>query len=124
MADVVLPGSTYFEKSGTYVNLEGRPQKTQPVVTVPADLCREDFKILIGIMDAMEMELPYTTLDGVRARMARVSPTFANVGECEPTTFHGVALPKAAPCSGQLAPYLTNHWMTNPILYGLFSALL
>lgn len=116
MADVVLPGSTYFEKSGTYVNLEGRPQKTQPVVTVPADLCREDFKILIGIMDAMEMELPYTTLDGVRARMARVSPTFANVGECEPTTFHGVALPKAAPCSGQLAPYLTNHWMTNPIL--------
>jgi NADH dehydrogenase/NADH:ubiquinone oxidoreductase subunit G len=116
MADVVLPGSTYFEKAGTYVNLEGRPQRTNPVVTVPADLCREDFKILIGVMDTLGMQLPYTNLDGVRQRLSQVSPTFGNVGELESTTFHDVSPSKAAPCSGSLAPYLTNHWMTNPIL--------
>jgi len=116
MADVVLPGSTYFEKSGTYVNLEGRPQRTNPVVTVPADLCREDFKILIGVMDAMGMQLPYTNLDGVRQRLIQVSPTFGNIGECEPTIFHDVSVPTAVPSSGELTPYLTNHWMTNPIL--------
>lgn len=31
MADVVLPGSAYTEKTATYVNLEGRAQETKYV---------------------------------------------------------------------------------------------
>lgn len=32
-ADVILPGATYVEKEGTYVNLEGRPQRAYPAST-------------------------------------------------------------------------------------------
>ena len=32
-ADVILPGAAYTEKEGTYVNFEGRPQRTR--VRVP-----------------------------------------------------------------------------------------
>ena len=28
-ADVVLPGAAYTEKNGTFVNFEGRPQRTR-----------------------------------------------------------------------------------------------
>ncbi len=28
-ADVILPGGAYTEKNGTYVNFEGRPQRTR-----------------------------------------------------------------------------------------------
>ncbi len=34
-ADVILPGSTYVEKSGTYVNTEGRVQRTGKAVFAP-----------------------------------------------------------------------------------------
>ena len=29
MADVILPGAAYTEKTGTYVNTEGRAQQTR-----------------------------------------------------------------------------------------------
>jgi NADH dehydrogenase/NADH:ubiquinone oxidoreductase subunit G len=36
-ADIVLPGAAYTEKSGTFVNFEGRAQQTK-VSTAAADL--------------------------------------------------------------------------------------
>ena len=33
LADIVLPGCAYTEKSATYVNLEGRPQRTRTAVS-------------------------------------------------------------------------------------------
>ena len=44
-ADVVLPGASYAEKSGTYVNLEGRVQRGERAVFPPGD-AREDWTIL------------------------------------------------------------------------------
>eukprot|EP01116_Phalansterium_solitarium_P025110 TRINITY_DN9456_c0_g1_i1.p1 TRINITY_DN9456_c0_g1~~TRINITY_DN9456_c0_g1_i1.p1 ORF type:complete len:508 (+),score=192.32 TRINITY_DN9456_c0_g1_i1:176-1699(+) len=45
IADVILPGSMPIEKNGTYVNLEGRVQKTKFVSAPPGD-ARNDVKIL------------------------------------------------------------------------------
>ena len=45
MADVVLPGTTYTEKDGTYVNTEGRAQLTRMAVSSPGQ-ARDDWKIL------------------------------------------------------------------------------
>jgi len=36
-ADLVLPGAAYTEKSGTYVNTEGRVQRTARAVDPPAE---------------------------------------------------------------------------------------
>jgi NADH-quinone oxidoreductase subunit G len=44
-ADVILPGASYAEKPGTYVNLEGRVQRSDKAVFAPGD-AREDWAIL------------------------------------------------------------------------------
>ena len=43
-ADVILPGVTYAEKSGTWVNLEGRVQRGERAVFAPGD-ARDDWTI-------------------------------------------------------------------------------
>ena len=35
-ADLVLPGTSYLERDGTFVNLEGRPQRLRRSVIPPA----------------------------------------------------------------------------------------
>ena len=40
-ADLVLPGATYAEKHGTYVNIEGRVQRSERAAFPPGD-ARED----------------------------------------------------------------------------------
>ena len=52
-ADVVLPGAAYTEKSGVYVNFEGRVQQTRPAVPVLGD-AREDWKILRALSEVRE----------------------------------------------------------------------
>jgi len=44
LADVILPAAAYAEKSGTYVNLEGRVQRGDRAVFPPGD-AREDWAI-------------------------------------------------------------------------------
>jgi len=50
MADVILPGTAYTEKSATYVNTEGRAQLTRAAVTPPG-LAREDWKIVRALSE-------------------------------------------------------------------------
>ena len=48
-ADVILPGAAYTEKTGTYVNTEGRPQFAERAVFPPGD-AREDWAILRALV--------------------------------------------------------------------------
>ncbi|OWK12679.1 NDUFS1 [Cervus elaphus hippelaphus] len=50
IADVILPGAAYTEKSATYVNTEGRAQQTKVAVTPPG-LAREDWKIIRALSE-------------------------------------------------------------------------
>ncbi|MDI1296655.1 MAG: NADH-quinone oxidoreductase subunit NuoG, partial [bacterium] len=68
-ADVILPGATYAEKPGTYVNLEGRVQQGEKAVFAPGD-AREDWSILRALSDVMGARLPFDTFDALRAEMA------------------------------------------------------
>ena len=52
MADVVLPGATYTEKDGTYVNTEGRSQLTRTAVSSPGQ-GRDDWKIIRALSEVM-----------------------------------------------------------------------
>ena len=78
-ADVVLPGASYAEKSGTYVNLEGRVQRGNRAVFAPGD-AREDWTIFRALSEAMGSVLPFDTLDELRAAMALDCPELANEG--------------------------------------------
>ena len=50
MADVILPGATYTEKDGTYVNTEGRVQLTRTAVTPPGR-ASNDWKIIRALSE-------------------------------------------------------------------------
>ncbi|MBM3486817.1 MAG: NADH-quinone oxidoreductase subunit G [Alphaproteobacteria bacterium] len=78
-ADVVLPGAAYTEKSGTWVNTEGRVQRGAQATFPPGD-AREDWKILRALSGALGRPLGFDTLDAVRARMAAINPVFARLG--------------------------------------------
>lgn len=82
-ADVVLPGAAYTEKSGTYVNLEGRVQRTRAAVPTLGD-AREDWKILRAVSEALGAPLPYDDADALRRRMAEVAPHLGVVSEVQP----------------------------------------
>ena len=70
---MVLPGAAYTEKSGTYVNTEGRSQLTRPAAVMPG-VAREDWKIIRAISEVLGKTLPYDDLAGVRSRMEEVCP--------------------------------------------------
>uniref|UniRef100_A0A8C7AHH8 NADH-ubiquinone oxidoreductase 75 kDa subunit, mitochondrial n=1 Tax=Neovison vison TaxID=452646 RepID=A0A8C7AHH8_NEOVI len=82
IADVILPGAAYTEKSATYVNTEGRAQQTKVAVTPPG-LAREDWKILRALSEIAGMTLPYDTLDQVRNRLEEVSPNLVRYDDVE-----------------------------------------
>ncbi len=55
-ANVVLPAPAYTEKAVTYVNTEGRPQRTKEAVPMPGD-AREDWKIVRALSEVLRCPL-------------------------------------------------------------------
>jgi len=64
-ADVILPGAAYPEKSGIYVNTEGRVQMAARASFPPGD-AREDWAILRALSDVLGRRLPYDSLAQLR----------------------------------------------------------
>ena len=65
-ADVILPGAAYTEKSGIYVNTEGRVQMASARRFPPGE-AREDWAILRALSDVLGVKLPYDSLAALRA---------------------------------------------------------
>jgi NADH-quinone oxidoreductase subunit G len=60
-ADVILPAATYTEKSGTYVNTEGRVQMTERAVFPPGE-AKEDWSIFRALSAVLGEPLPFNSL--------------------------------------------------------------
>jgi NADH dehydrogenase (ubiquinone) Fe-S protein 1 len=84
IADVVLPGGTYVEKSATYVNTEGRVQMTRRAVSFPG-AAREDWKIIRAVSEYLGAQLPYDDIEQVRDRMEEISPALRRYDSIEPS---------------------------------------
>ena len=65
-ADVILPGAAYTEKSGIYVNTEGRVQMASRAAFPPGE-AREDWAIIRALSDVLGKKLPYDSLARVAA---------------------------------------------------------
>jgi len=59
-ADVILPASSYFEKTGTYTNTDRRVQLGRKVLESPGE-AREDWQIICEIGNRMGMSMDYTS---------------------------------------------------------------
>ncbi|NML05067.1 NADH-quinone oxidoreductase subunit NuoG [Sphingomonas sp. G-3-2-10] len=110
-ADVILPGATYAEKPGTYVNLEGRVQRGDRAVFPPGD-AREDWTILRALSDKIGHTLPFDTLDELRSAMAADVPALGQEG----LAGYDWSPPKlAAKASGPVGYPLKDFYLTNAI---------
>ncbi len=99
LADVILPGAAYTEKSGTYANTEGRVQTTRSATGL-AGAAREDWKIIRALSEYLvgengsSVSLPYDDIAMLHDRMAEISPTLAQYDIVEPTSAPIQALSK------------------------------
>ena len=82
-ADVILPGAAYTEKSGTYVNTEGRVQMANRAAFPPGD-AREDWAILRALSDALGRRLPFDSLPQLRQKLYAEHPHLAAIGAIAP----------------------------------------
>ncbi len=78
-ADLVLPGAAYAEKHGTYVNTEGRVQRSERAAFAPGE-AREDWTIFRAVSDLLGAPLPFDRFDQLRARMVEDYPQLGTEG--------------------------------------------
>ena len=111
LADVILPAAAYAEKSGTYVNLEGRVQRGDRAVFPPGD-AREDWAIFRALSEVLGAKLPFDTIEALRDRMAAEVPALGQLGLAK----YDWSLPKlAAKASGEIAYPIQDFYLTNAI---------
>jgi formate dehydrogenase major subunit len=77
-ADVVLPGASFAEKTGTFVNTERRIQLSHQACTPPGD-ARGDLEILLELSSRLGLATPFTTAEEVMAEITAVTPTWGGV---------------------------------------------
>ena len=112
-ADVILPGAAYTEKSGTYVNTEGRVQIANRASFPPND-AREDWTIIRALSAVLGQTLPYDSLSALRDAMAADAPHFASVDRIAPTASVTVAASGELDGAAFETPIRDFH-LTNPI---------
>jgi len=111
VADIILPGASYAEKPGTYVNLEGRVQRGDRAVFPPGD-AREDWTILRALSDVVGKRLPFDTFAELRAAMAAAVPALGVDGLAD----YGWSSPKlAASPTGPIGYPVKDFYLTNAI---------
>ena len=112
-ADIILPGASYAEKDGTYVNTEGRVQFAEKAVFAPGD-AREDWTILRALADALKVEVGFDSFAQLQAAMIAEVPALGEEGLAD----YG-ALPKSdanAKAEGTISAYpIKDFYLTNPI---------
>src|SRR5436190_1685076 len=77
-ADVVLPGASFAEKTGTFVNTERRIQLTHKAVDSPAE-ARGDLEILIDLTNRLGLRTDFSGAEAVMREIASVTPSWAGV---------------------------------------------
>ncbi len=116
-ADVILPGAAYTEKTGIYVNTEGRPQFAERAVFPPGD-AREDWSILRALSDPLGVRLSYDSLTQLRAALAAAHPDlvrFDAVAAADPAALVGLSAVVGSVDKVPFGASVQDFYLTNPI---------
>ena len=116
-ADVILPAATYTEKSGTYVNTEGRAQMAERAVFPPGD-AKEDWAIIRALSAVLGHTLPFDSLSQLRAAMYKEFPHLARIDQIASGSVEDVrklAKVTVATTSAPLTSMVRDFYLSNPI---------
>lgn len=116
-ADVILPGAAYTEKSGLYVNMEGRVQMCNKACFAPGD-AREDWSIIRALSEYLDVKLPYDSLQALRKRLFGLHPHLQKL-DCIEKAMHedieSLAKQSYKKESYRFLPMIKDFYFTNPI---------
>jgi NADH-quinone oxidoreductase subunit G len=116
-ADVILPGAAYTEKSGLYVNTEGRAQMTNRAGFPPGE-AREEWAILRALSDTLGHRLPFDTLAALRQFVFKAAPHLMRLDQIEPADAAAVRTLAGRGGKADTAPFkaaYASYYLTNPI---------
>ncbi|MGJ4944410.1 NADH-quinone oxidoreductase subunit NuoG [Bradyrhizobium sp. HKCCYLS1011] len=116
-ADVILPGSAYTEKSGIYVNTEGRAQMTGRASFPPGE-AREDWAIIRALSDVLGKKLPYDSLAALRAAIFKAVPHLQRLDQIAPGAIGDLKALAGKGGSLEKAPFkppFEDFYLTNPV---------
>jgi formate dehydrogenase major subunit len=77
-ADVVLPGASFAEKTGSYVNTERRIQLAQQAIEPPGN-ARGDLEIILDLSNRIGLPTHFKNAAEVMEEIARVTPSWRGV---------------------------------------------
>ena len=116
-ADVILPGAAYTEKSGIYVNTEGRVQMANRAAFPPGD-AREDWAIIRALSDVLGKKLPYDSLSALRQAIFKAAPHLMRIDQIEAGDAAAIKTLAAKGGSVEKTPFkppVEDYYLTNPI---------
>jgi NADH-quinone oxidoreductase subunit G len=116
-ADVILPGAAYTEKSGIFVNTEGRPQIANRAGFPPGE-AREDWAIIRALSEVLGKKLPYDSLAGLRQAMFKTAPHLMRLDQIEAADPAGVRTLAGRGGEVEKVPFkasTADFYLTNPI---------
>ncbi len=111
-ADIILPGATYTEENGLFVNTEGRPQLAQRAGFAPGE-AKENWAILRALSGEMGETLPYDTLAALRSAIIAAVP---HLGDVDQVAENNWKLPKSRKLGkATFRNAIADFYLTNPI---------
>jgi NADH-quinone oxidoreductase subunit G len=116
-ADIILPGAAYPEKSGIYLNTEGRVQMAGRAAFPPGD-AREDWAILRALSDVLGRKLPYDSLAQLRQALFKAHPHLQRIGTIVAGDPSDIAKLAAIGGSPDKAPFISavdDFYLTNAV---------
>jgi NADH-quinone oxidoreductase subunit G len=116
-ADVILPAATYTEKSGTYVNTEGRVQLAERAVFPPGE-AKEDWAIFRALSAVLGQALPFNSLSQLRAAIYAEFPHLARLDQIAAGSVDDVKTLANAAIKTKSATFtspVADFYLTNPI---------
>jgi NADH-quinone oxidoreductase subunit G len=116
-ADVILPGAAYTEKSGIFVNTEGRVQMANRAGFPPGE-AREDWAIIRALSDVLGKKLPYDSLPALRQAIFKVAPHLMRLDQIEAGNAEDIRALAGRGGNVEKAPFkasVEDFYLTNPI---------
>ncbi|QSZ56508.1 NADH-quinone oxidoreductase subunit NuoG [Rhizobium sp. ZX09] len=116
-ADVILPGAAYTEKSGIWVNTEGRVQLGNRAGFAPGE-AREDWAILRALSDVLGKKLPFDSLSALRGQLYVAHPHLAETDEIvagKASDIEALAAKTGSLVKSAFASPVKDFYLTNPI---------
>lgn len=116
-ADVILPGAAYTEKSGIYVNTEGRVQMANRAGFPPGD-AREDWSIIRALSDRLGKKLDFDSLSGLRQALFKMHPHLMRIDQIAQGTADDIRKLTTDGGAFDKTPFkspVADFYLTNPI---------